>query len=234
MKFFNFITMLLLCSHLANAQVTINALDASGKKDGLWKGLYADSKRPRYEGTFSHGKEVGLFKYFDDTKAGSLIATREFNANDQSAFTIFYDQKKNKVSEGKVLNRLFDGEWKYYHQGSTVVMTIENYSKGKLEGIRSVFYINGKIAEEQLYKNNLKNGFYKKYAENGIVLEESMYKNDQYDGNAIFRDPDGSIVSKGKFGNGRKVGLWSFFEKGKVVKEVNMSDPEAVSKANRN
>jgi hypothetical protein len=78
---------------MINAQATLNALDNNGKKDGLWKGLYTDSKRPRYEGVLTNGKEVGLFKYFDDTKAGSLIATREFSAEDQT-YTIFYDQKK--------------------------------------------------------------------------------------------------------------------------------------------
>ena len=234
MKFFNCIIFLFMCSHLLTAQVSINALDANGKKEGLWKGIYPESKRPRYEGTFSHGKEVGLFKFFDDTKAGTLIATREFNNEDNVAYTTFYDQSKSKVSEGKVLNRLFEGEWKYYHQGSTVIMTIENYVKGKLEGLRSVYYPNGKIAEEQFYKNNLKNGLYKKYAGNGIVLEESNYKNNQYDGLAVFKDPDDSVVSKGEFINGRKAGVWQFYKKGKLVKEVNMNNPEAVSKANRN
>jgi antitoxin component YwqK of YwqJK toxin-antitoxin module len=231
---FNWITLFLLFGWLGHAQTTTNALDSNGKKDGLWKGVYTESKRPKYEGTFSHGKEVGLFKFFDDTKAGSLIATREFNADNLVAYTVFYDQKKNKVSEGKVVNRLFEGEWKYYHQASTVIMTLENYSKGKLEGLRSVFYINGKIAEEQFYKNNLKNGFYKKYAENGVILEESNYKNDKYDGLAVFKDPDDSIVSKGKFTNGKKAGAWQFYKKGKLVKEINMSNPEAVSKAYSN
>jgi antitoxin component YwqK of YwqJK toxin-antitoxin module len=231
---FNCITLFLLFGLFGYAQTVTNVLDSNGKKDGLWKGVYAESKRPKYEGTFSHGKEVGLFKFFDDTKAGSLIATREFNANDLTAYTTFYDQKNNKVSEGKVVNRLFEGQWKYYHQASTVVMTLENYSKGKLEGLRSVFYINGKIAEEQMYKNNQKNGLYKKYAENGVILEQSNYKNDKYDGLAVFKDPDDSVVSKGKFTNGKKSGIWQFYKKGKLEKEVNMSNPEAVSKAYSN
>ena len=49
------------------AQVTTNQLDSDGKKNGLWRGYYEESKRLRYEGTFLHGKEVGVFKYFDDT-----------------------------------------------------------------------------------------------------------------------------------------------------------------------
>ena len=233
--FFSFIlsTIFFLTGTVGHAQTVVNGLDANGKKDGFWKGAYPESKRPRYEGTFNHGKEVGLFKFFDDTKAGSLIATREFNPTDEVAYTTFYDQSKNKVSEGKVFNRQFEGEWKYYHQKSTVVMTIENYSKGKLEGLRSVYYPNGKIAEEQMYKNNLKNGFYKKYAENGVILEEANYKNNLYDGLAVFKDPDDSIVSKGKFSNGKKSGIWQFYKKGKVVNEFNMSNPQEASKANR-
>jgi hypothetical protein len=73
-----------------------NKLDENGKKHGLWKGIYEESKRPRYEGAFDHGKETGLFKFFDDTKTGTVIATRDFSANDNSCYTIFYNQKANK------------------------------------------------------------------------------------------------------------------------------------------
>lgn len=208
------------------AQHAFNNLDANGEKDGLWKGYYPESKRLRYEGTFSHGKEVGEFKFYDDTKAGTVIATRTFNPNDNAAYTVFYDQNKNKVSEGKVVNKLFEGEWKYYHQASITVMTIENYKNGKLEGLRSVYFPSGKIAEETYYQNNLKNGSSKKYSEKGIVLEEADFKNNQYDGMAVFKDVDGNVASKGKFLNGKKVGIWQFFENGKLKEEGNMSHPK--------
>ncbi|MFV8367940.1 toxin-antitoxin system YwqK family antitoxin [Flavobacterium sp. LB2R40] len=216
------------------AQTDFNKLDSKGKKHGVWKGFYEESKRPRYEGTFDHGKEIGVFNFFDDTKAKSVIATREFNSKDNSAYTIFYDQNKNKVSEGKVVFKLFEGQWKYYHEASKNIMTTEYYIKGKLEGLRTVFYLNGKVAEEISYKNNLKNGFYKKYTEKGIVLEESVFKNDLYNGVAIFRDSKGSTVSKGQFVNGKKAGMWQFFEKGKVVKEMNMNIPENATKSKNN
>ena len=212
------------------AQTEFNKLDQNGKKQGLWKGVFEESKRPRYEGTFDHGKEIGIFSFYDDTKFKSIIATREFNAKDNSAYTIFYDQNKNKVSEGKVVNKLFEGQWKYYHQASQNIMTTENYSKGKLDGLRTVFYISGKIAEEISYKNNLKNGFYKKYTEKGAILEESIFKNNIYSGLAIFSDVNGNVVSKGQFVNGKKSGIWQFFEKGKLVKETNMSFPEIAAK----
>ncbi|WGK93650.1 MULTISPECIES: toxin-antitoxin system YwqK family antitoxin [Flavobacterium] len=202
-----------------HAQNEYNKLDAKGLKHGLWKGVYEESKRPRYQGTFEHGKEVGVFQFFDDTQKGDVIATREFNPKDNSAYTIFYDQNKNKVSEGRVVNKLFEGEWKYYHYASPAVMTTENYKNGKLEGVRTVYFLNGKIAEQINYVNNLKQGAYKKYTESGIVLEESFFKNNEYDGLAIFRNDSGTVVAKGMFTKGLKTGIWEVLENGKLVKK---------------
>ena len=212
---------LLFLTSIAFAQ-DINKLDENGKKQGAWKGVYEESKRPRYEGTFNHGKEIGMFKFFDDTKAGTVIATREFNTKDNSCYTIFYNQNKNKVSEGKVVNKQFEGEWKYYHEDLPTIMTLEPYVNGKLNGIRKVFYKSGKIAEETTYKDGFKNGIYKSYAENGIVLEETNYKNNFYDGPAIYRNASNEITGQGVFKNGKKVGMWKMLVKGKL-KDVNMN-----------
>jgi len=199
-----------------------NKLDDKGLKHGLWKGIFEESKRPRYEGTFEHGKEIGIFKFFDDTKANTVIATREFNEKDNSCYTIFYNQKGLKVSEGKLVNKKYEGEWKYFHLNSTNIMSIENYKNGKLEGIRKVFYRNNSIAEETLYKNGLKEGIYKKYAENGVVLEEINYKNNIFEGLSTFRNTKNEIVSKGNYVNGKKSGEWQFIKNGKLITE-NMS-----------
>lgn len=220
-----------LFSHAVMAQTEYNKLDSKGKKQGIWKGIYPESKRPRYEGAFNHGKEIGVFNFFDDTNAQSIIATREFNSKDNSVYTIFYDQKKNKVSEGNQINRLYEGQWKYYHESSKEVMTIENYKNGKLEKLRSVFYPSTKIAEETNYVNGVKQGKYKKYSEkDGVVLEESYYKNGEFDGPAVYKDPLGNIVAQGKYVNGKKKGIWQFFENGKLVNEENMSKVKKVVK----
>lgn len=197
----------------------INKLDANGKKHGLWKGVHEESKRPRYEGTFEHGVEVGTFKYFDDTKAGSLIATREFTDNGKVAYTTVFDPKKNIVSEGKTVNRLNEGIWKYYHKESKQLMTEETYVKGQLNGVRKVYFIEGEIAEEATYVNGKKEGPYKVYVKGGVVIEEANFKNNKYEGPAIFREPNGAVASKGNFKNGEKKGKWQFFVGGKLKKE---------------
>jgi antitoxin component YwqK of YwqJK toxin-antitoxin module len=178
--------------------------------------------------TISTGRlEVGKFVFYDDTKVGTIIASREFNSKDNSCYTIFFNQKGNKVSEGKLVNKLLEGEWKYYHENATTIMTSEFYVKGKLEGVKKVFYSNQKIAEETTFKNGLKNGPYKKYAKNGIVFEESNYKNDEFDGPAIFRNDANVVVSKGVYKNGKKVGMWEITTKGKT-EQVNMNFPKQI------
>ncbi len=201
------------------AQEKINQLDAKGKKDGLWKGVFEDSKRPRYEGSFKNGVEVGTFNYFDDTKAKSLIATRVFSEKGAVAFTTFFDQKGNKVSEGKTVNRKNEGGWKFYHKASTQLMKEEFYKNGTLEGIQKTYFSNGSIAEETTYKNGQKEGLYKVYLENGTVVEEATFKNNEYDGPAIYRNAGGQIVSKGTFVKNERKGIWEFYEDGKLVKK---------------
>ena len=74
------------------------------------------------------------------------------------------------------------------------IKSIENYVNGKLEGLRSVFYPNGKVAEEVNYKNNSKYGLCKIYAQNGVVIEESNYANNNYNGISIFKDTHNLII----------------------------------------
>ena len=207
------------------SQSDFNKLDENGNKNGVWKGIYEESKRPRYEGAFEHGKEIGLFSYFDDTKSRTIIATREFNSKDNSAYTIFYDQNKNKVSEGKVINKLHEGAWTYYHKASAIIMTLENYKNGKLEGLKTINFPSGNVAELTNYKNGIREGVYKKIAENGVILEESTYLNGELNGTSTFKAPDGLVVAKGMFKQGKKVGIWLFYENGKIVSKDNFDTP---------
>jgi antitoxin component YwqK of YwqJK toxin-antitoxin module len=201
------------------AQEKTNQLDANEKKDGLWKGVFEASKRSRYEGTFKHGVEVDTFRYFDDTKAKSILATRVFSDNGTVAQTTVYDQNKNKVSEGKTVNRLNEGVWNYYHKGSKQLMKVEFYKNDKLEGTQKIYFDDGALAEETVYKNGMREGVYKVYLKNGTVVEEAVFKNNQYDGPAIYRDSFGKIVSIGNYVKNEKKGIWEFYTDGKLVKK---------------
>ena len=217
-QFFTSCALLVLFVLPVSAQ-DINKLDANGKKHGAWKGYFEESQRVKYEGTFDHGKETGIFTFYDDTKIHTVVATRDFSKGNNSAYTTFFDPKKNKVSEGNVVNKQYEGEWKYYHEASPAVMTTETYKEGKLHGKRTVFYKSGKVAEEAVYTNGIIEGPYRKYTENGVVLEEGTYKKGQLDGIVIYRDADGTIASKGPYVDGLKKGMWEFYKEGKLVKK---------------
>ncbi len=198
----------------------VNQLDAEGRKHGLWRGVYEESKRPRYEGTFEHGVETGTFKYFDDTKTGGIIATRVFTNNGHNAYTTLFTRKGNKVSEGLTVDRVNEGKWIYYHEDLPDVMTTETYVKGKLEGVRKVFFRGGAIAEECGYRNDLKDGLYKKYTEKGIVLEESHYRAGQPEGHCVYRDAEGHLVAEGEYVDGAKKGIWTIRDENNKLTKV--------------
>lgn len=47
-----------------------NQMDEEGKRHGLWRKYY-NNNRVRYSGTFEHGKEVGVFKYYSASNSDS-------------------------------------------------------------------------------------------------------------------------------------------------------------------
>ena len=214
---------LLLCSvfaisaNFAQTASTPNKLDANGKKDGMWSGFFDNTEVVKYEGTFSKGLETGVFIFYNNNPKHTIMATRDFSKQPNSAYTVFFDDQKNIVSEGNVQNKLYEGLWKYYHKSSKDLMTTENYKKGKLNGKRIVLYKDGKTAEESVYVDGKRSGRYKKITSNGIVLEEVMYQNGELHGIAIYKDPDGNIVAKGNYKNDQKHGTWEFFENGKLT-----------------
>ncbi|WP_394758676.1 toxin-antitoxin system YwqK family antitoxin [Flavobacterium sp.] len=201
-------------------QVSPNSFDENGLRQGLWNGFYDDSKILRYVGNFNHGKEVGVFTYYANSDKKIVMATRNFDSKN-NAYTIFFDDKNNKVSEGNTINKFRSGLWKYYHKNSKLVMTTENYVNDKIEGIRKVFYTNGKLAEEVPYKNNLKEGISKKYSKKGKLIEESVFANDVLQGPYKVYDESGNLVIKGQFKNDKKNAIWQYFENGKLVREMN-------------
>lgn len=223
------VILLLFFVSVASIAQDINKTDAAGKRHGQWKGVYEDTKLPRYEGTFDHGKETGTFRFFENTKKSPLAATREFSAKDNSCYTIFYGEKEKKTGEGREVNKIRQGEWKFFHPDGKTLMSVENYKDGKITGIRKVFFPDGKIAEETAYANGVKQGAYKKYTEKGLVLEEAVYVKDQLHGPATYRDREGNVGSTGQYKNGKKAGMWKFYKSGKLEKEVDMSAPRTHS-----
>ncbi|MFI1771411.1 toxin-antitoxin system YwqK family antitoxin [Thalassobellus citreus] len=218
MKFIAF-SFLLLFTTIITAQ-SINQFDAEGKRDGIWKKTFDNTKVLRYEGVFIHGKEVGLFKFYKNINGKAVLAaTRQFNESNTIADAKFYTSKGKLISEGQMDGKIYIGTWKYYQKKSDTLLILEHYDNfGKLDGERLVYYKNGQIAEKQFYKSGKLEGESFLYSEENKVLKSFVYVNGELHGISKYYSPDGGLLVEGNYKRGKKDGVWKYYENG-VLKE---------------
>lgn len=205
-----------LISNLAVAQNDINQLDAEGKRHGVWKKTYDNSKQLRYIGNFEHGKEVGEFKFYCPACGDKPNVVKNFYGNDGMTDVKYYTIKGKLVSEGKMKDKDRVGEWLYYQEKSNDVLSREFYKNGKLDGKKTTYYSNGKLTEELNYENGEMLGENNYYSPDGVLLKKLKYVNDQLQGPATYYDANGNVVIEGFYKDGKKHGLWKYYKDGKV------------------
>ena len=174
-----FIKILLCLSTLSLvAQNNFNQFDDKGERHGPWRKFFKNTNAIRYSGTFDHGKEVGEFLFYTlKSNKSVLTSSKVFNINNNLAQVKFFASNGTVISEGQMNGRLHVGLWVYYHKNSKVVMTEEFYdNEGKLNGLRTTYYRNSKIASEVSYKNGLKQGMSKSYSQSGILINKINYE----------------------------------------------------------
>jgi antitoxin component YwqK of YwqJK toxin-antitoxin module len=203
----------------------VNQFDANGNRHGIWKKNFDNSNVIRYEGTFLNGKEIGLFKFYKniDNKA-VLTATKEFNETDTKAYVKFLASTGKVISEGQMEGKNYIGEWKYYQKTNDKLLTLENYTdSGILAGERFVYYPNEQIAEKQFYKNGKLNGVSVGYSDKNVVLNELAYVDDELHGMVKYYSVKGDLIVDGQYKNGRKDGVWNYYEDGKLTEEKDFT-----------
>lgn len=208
-----------------SAQNVQNQFDANGERHGEWRKTFDNTDQPRYEGTFNHGKEVGVFKFYKLDKGKSVLsATREFLPDSDDILVKFYSSKGKLISEGKMTNKLFVGKWVYYHNKTNELMTVEYYNgKGQLEGERLVYYPNGQMAEQSYYANGKKDGISKVFSEKGVLIKEFTYKDDLLHGMSKYFDGNGKMLAEGTYRNDQKYGIWKYYENGVLTEEKDFT-----------
>lgn len=204
----------------------VNAFDEAGKRHGVWKKYYPNRKQLRYEGQFEHGKEVGTFKFYCEECGDKPTTTKEFKANSDIADVKYFTIKGKLVSEGQMKAKDRIGEWLYYQKKSKQVMSKELYVAGKMDGVQTTYYPNGKVTEEITYVNGIKQGDNFYYSPEGVLLKKLIYHDDKLHGPAEYYDANGNVTIKGYYKNGKKHGLWQYFKDGKVEVEETYPKPQ--------
>ncbi|MDN3594775.1 toxin-antitoxin system YwqK family antitoxin [Zunongwangia endophytica] len=198
-------TILLLLFQNLSAQEGPNQKDAQGKRDGLWKVDFPGTNQTKFEGTFDHGKETGKFKFYKEGYDQHPSAIMDFETGSDSVAVKYYTQKGEVISEGMMLNKKRTGKWTIYHHKSDQIMMTEFYKDGKLDGLQTTYFKNGKIGEKTNYSNDIKDGSSQIYADNGQLLQDLNYKNGELDGHQTYYNPAGEWVAEGDYDNGRRI-----------------------------
>ncbi|TVZ51767.1 toxin-antitoxin system YwqK family antitoxin [Dokdonia sp. Hel_I_53] len=204
---------------LVAAAQQYNSLDSEGRRHGPWQKMYASSNQLRYEGEFSHGEEVGTFKFYDKS-GGHPTATKVYNQESNLVKVTYYTTSGKKVSSGNMKDRKKVGVWVTYHQDGETLMIEEFYNDGDLDKERIVYFINKAIAQKEIYKNGKREGVTIYYTEDGKVLKTLTYKNDLLEGPAIMYNGLGVIEVKGFYKDNRKHGIWIYYKEGQPDEKI--------------
>lgn len=202
---------------------------SKGIKDGFSQDIKGDSL---IIANYSNNKLNGNYKiYLDvtravlggvietDTSKLSLISDGNYSNGQKSGYWKNYSLSRGLSSEGNYSNNSKTGEWKYYYSKyinnnkptpySEKLYLIENYSKGKLNGLSKRFsYLNKKKykCSELDKKNQSKDSCTTMVHEK--ILETSYYKNNKMNGLFELRDSLDILVAKGNFKNNQKNDKW--------------------------
>jgi len=191
----------------------LNQLDSNGKRHGLWKKTYDGQEQVRYEGTFEHGKEVGVFKHYKPKTGTQPSAIITYLSNSNLANVEYYSKSGKLLNKGQLKDRLRIGVWEYYHSNSDAIMMTETYEADVVTGKKTSYYDNGQINEESYFKDGKKAGDYKVYSLKGVLLQHLKYANGELDGLSIYYTGKGEKISEGTYTNGRKNTDWVYYKK---------------------
>lgn len=192
-----------------------NQNDSNGKRHGVWEKTYENGKT-RYNGKFEHGKEVGLFKFYNDR--GILIAENFFRDKGKTAYCKQYSLKRFLAAEGKFIYGKKDSVWTYYDSDDNV-LSRENFKNDLKHGSSITYYPNKKIAEKLNYKNGVKEGQWVQNFGTGKLKLKAMYVDGKLQGEALYYRDNGQIRAKGNYHKGLMDGTWYYFDDKKNIEK---------------
>lgn len=203
----------------------VNQFDDNKQRTGVWEKKYPNNKI-RYSGAFENGKEIGVFKFYNNSSSQYPVIIKTYSKKNDSVLVQFFTLKGKLQSKGYFFNKNRIGHWTYYFKDGEK-MSKEFYKEGKLEGELINYYPNGKATEISLYKNGLKDGASKKYSSEGILIEEVTFKNGKTNGVAKYFELDGNLKEIGSYLNGKRIGKWEYYLDGEVASDEDLNKKKA-------
>lgn len=193
--------------------------------DSLWK-FYNEEGKLILEITYQAGRKNGLRTSYLDKE----IIRENYRNDIKDGYTRYYYPDEKLKLEIPFVKGLEQGFGKEYASDGTII-TLTEYKKGfivdrmrinrrdasgRRQGKWYVFYASGAIQSEGSYKDDLKNGYFKEYAENGDLKRILKYIDDEVQNEAeeiakleVQKEyyPNGRIRISAMFRNGVPEGL---------------------------
>jgi antitoxin component YwqK of YwqJK toxin-antitoxin module len=144
----------------------------NGRPDGLWKWYYENGAILREEEYFQGERDGSYIEY---SLNGDIIGQGQFSDGERNGEWKF--KSGDNIEEGKYIIGLKDGLWKSWYSDGTLRFK-GNYVQGNPDGQHLYYFENGKIKEEQFYKNGIRQKTWKKFDEEGMPVITITYRDD--------------------------------------------------------
>lgn len=203
---------------------------SAGKLNGLAKTYYPNGQVKEYM-SFSNGIPNGETALFN--KDGQLMTKSNYVNGALTAMPVWLDLNGNPrqgtfTDSNELGNQFSKAEYKDgFKHGQEIIYEIDEakprimftYVNGVKEGEAKIFnYPNGEqeLAESVMYKNDRRNGLYRKYVK-GKLAQEDEFVNDVLEGEERFYTTEGKLLSITPYVNGSVNGVRKiYYPNGKI------------------
>jgi len=201
-----------------------NLTDSKGDKDGQWVRVYPKGSI-YYLGQFEKGTPTGIFYFYYEE--GGLMSVVDHLEGSAYMLVKAYNPRGEMISEGHYRESKQDGEiikakdglWKFYE--NQALKSEEEFLLNVQHGTYKVYYSNGKVAEEAIYRNGEKDGPWRQYFESGKLRGEGDSSKGHFEGKVTYYHPNGVKLIEGKYVRGLKDGTWIKFTSSGEIEVVS-------------
>ncbi|MBR6297893.1 MAG: TonB family protein [Candidatus Gastranaerophilales bacterium] len=186
----------------------LSRIDIESRKDSMVCWIKSDCKNNKNVLLECKDFDKNSIEYFDYAKDSSDLVSF-------SPDSLIYDLHNSVCySEPKNVKQtpMTDGIHKIYSKDGHLLSKL-TYINGKLNGVATNYYPNGKIEQEAYFKDNIQEGLTRIYYKSGKLKQENNFKDGKADGLGISYYENGKIRSKTPWKDDKENGIAYFYFK---------------------
>ncbi len=238
-----------LLEYYDNGKIKQKVKFVNGKREGQSTLYFNNTKNTvKNEGLYVNGEPTGIWKFYHNNEKLSQEGLYNKNGEKEGLWKSYHSNgnlsEEENYIEGKLngvsKNFTVDGKlWEEFTYKKNKITDIKSYKENgevlgehKLEGksnVLKLYYPNGTIRKEGLYKNGEMEGVWKYYNAYGVLTEEENYKDGVLDGQSIKYYSNGQKKSEDFYTIGKENAYFKMYhENGKVMREGYLVNDNAV------